>query len=654
MKRKLFFVLSFCFIFCMGFFVTGCSTNGLDGKSAYQIWLDNGYTGTQADFLNWLQGSNGIDGEDGKEVEFQIADGYIQWKYKTDDNTESWQNLITLSDLKGADGEDGTSQYIWIVYSDEKPTNNYDLKSDPSNWMGIYAGTSSTKPENCSDYTWYKIKGTNGLDGKSAYQIWLDNGYTGTQADFLNWLKGANGTDGEAGKEVEFQIADGYIQWRYKTDNNTESWQNLITLSDLKGADGEDGTSQYVWIVYSDGMPTSNYDLKNSPSNWMGIYAGTSSTKPENYRDYTWYKIKGENGQDATYETYTVNYDYGDASFMFSGVKQSETIRSTQWLTNMPTIKTEYKDLFNGWFIEGTNKQVFDYDFIGGNVTLVAKFDVNLSSPAGLYQNGKMAKSWSTLVEDYPSAFPSTGVIKGASYNSYLKSLSGDFVIDSSIETIDERAFYGCDKLTSILIPNGVTTIQTDAFFNCKSLTSITIPKSVTSIAGQVFSSCSGLESIVVEEGNPNYSSSGNCLIKSDGTLLSGCKNSVIPTDDSVARIGLSAFYDCLGLTSIIIPNSVTTIQTFSFQGCRNLKTIVIPKEVTFVNENAFANCSSLTDVYYTGSANNWNSISFGPGNTQVTQTATIHYYSETQPTEADYWWHYNENNEIVNWEINN
>ena len=100
----------------MGFFVTGCEngqngTNVVDGKSAYQIWLDNGNTGTQADFLDWLKASNGIDGADGKEVEFQIADGYIQWRYKTDDNTESWQNLITLSELKGADGEDGKSAY---------------------------------------------------------------------------------------------------------------------------------------------------------------------------------------------------------------------------------------------------------------------------------------------------------------------------------------------------------------------------------------------------------------------------------------------------------------------------------------------------------------------------------------------------------------
>ena len=43
--------------------------DGEDGKSAYQIWLDNGHTGTQADFLEWLQGDgkDGVDGQDGKD-----------------------------------------------------------------------------------------------------------------------------------------------------------------------------------------------------------------------------------------------------------------------------------------------------------------------------------------------------------------------------------------------------------------------------------------------------------------------------------------------------------------------------------------------------------------------------------------------------------
>ena len=47
------------------------------------------------------------------------------------------------------------------------------------------------------------VDGINGQDGKSAYQIWLDNGYTGTQADFLAWLKGEAGEKGDKGDQGE-------------------------------------------------------------------------------------------------------------------------------------------------------------------------------------------------------------------------------------------------------------------------------------------------------------------------------------------------------------------------------------------------------------------------------------------------------------------
>ena len=56
------------------------------------------------------------------------------------------------------------------------------------------------------------VDGINGQDGKSAYQIWLDNGYTGTEADFLAWLQG----DGSAeyGESLRFQKIAGKEEYR--------------------------------------------------------------------------------------------------------------------------------------------------------------------------------------------------------------------------------------------------------------------------------------------------------------------------------------------------------------------------------------------------------------------------------------------------------
>ena len=160
--------------------------------------------------------------------------------------------------------------------------------------------------------------------------------------------------------------------------------------------------------------------------------------------------------------------------------------------------------------------------------------------------------------------------------------------ISNSVTSIGSNAFYNCSSLRSITISNSVTSIGSNAFYNCSSLRSITIPNSVTSIGSNAFYNCSGLTSITVEQGNEVFHSAGNCLIQTESkTLILGCKNSVIPNDGSVTSIGSSAFYNCSSLTSITIPNSVTSI-----------------------GSDAFYHCSSLTSIKFNGTMAQWWAIS--------------------------------------------
>ena len=206
-------------------------------------------------------------------------------------------------------------------------------------------------------------------------------------------------------------------------------------------------------------------------------------------------------------------------------------------------------------------------------------------------------------------------------------------VIPNSVTIIDELAFEGCLGLASITFDKNsqLTIIGDFAFAGCTSLTSITLPSSLTSINRYAFYNCTSLTSITVENGNIKYHSSGNCLIETASkTLVVGCKNSVIPTDGSVASIGEYAFAACNSPTSVTIPNSVTSIGYGAFDGCTNLTSITVEKgnnnyhvsgnclietksktlikgfhnsviptdgSVTSIESDAFSGCTSLTSI---------------------------------------------------------
>lgn len=85
-----------------------------------------------------------------------------------------------------------------------------------------------------------------------------------------------------------------------------------------------------------------------------------------------------------------------------------------------------------------------------------------------------------------------------------------------------------------------------------------------------------------------------------------------ISIPNSVTFIGFSAFNSCTSLKSITLPSSLSTIQSYAFYNCGNLKTIRIPVSVTSIGNNAFADCPSLMTVTYPGSKTQWDDITKG------------------------------------------
>ena len=191
-------------------------------------------------------------------------------------------------------------------------------------------------------------------------------------------------------------------------------------------------------------------------------------------------------------------------------------------------------------------------------------------------------------------------------------------VVITSGGSIGSSAFQNCTGLTSITIPDSVTSIGSDAFSGCSGLTSITIPDSVTYIGSSAFQNCTGLTSVTI----------GSSVTYIDASAFRGCTNietATIPTlaigyipknklktvvITSGENIGFEAFSGCSGLTSITIPDSVTSIGSYAFYNCSGLTSITIPDSVTSIGSSAFYGCTGLTSIYYTGDIAGWCGIS--------------------------------------------
>jgi len=169
--------------------------------------------------------------------------------------------------------------------------------------------------------------------------------------------------------------------------------------------------------------------------------------------------------------------------------------------------------------------------------------------------------------------------------------------IPNSVKSIGENVFDYCSSLTSVSIGNGVTSIEQSAFHFCEKLPSIIIPSSVTSIGYSVLGGCFALTSVVVDSENPVYDSRDNCnaIIKTaDNELIAGCKNTIITI--SVTRIGERSFEDCETLSSITLPNSVSSIGYYAFQNCSGLNTIISYIQEPFaLQEGQFSVYSTAT-----------------------------------------------------------
>ena len=298
------------------------------------------------------------------------------------------------------------------------------------------------------------------------------------------------------------------------------------------------------------------------------------------------------------------------------------------------------------WFtIEGSAPVTWDYYFVGCSprptITkvgdhYVAKFESDVTSIPDNAFNQKIALTSVTIPAKVETIgeeafyrctnlteikFAEDGNLKEIGEYAFYGTAFTSIAIPASVETIGYKAFYDCESLTEIKFAEdgNLKEIGDEAFY-ASAITSITIPASVETIGNNPFYGTPTLESITVAADNKKFDCRNNCnaiIEKETNTLVSGCKNTVIPTD--VVCIGPVAF-SFMGLTSVEIPANVKTIGEAGFDGnnltsvkfaegiqletledmvfAENpLTSIDIPSTVTSIGDGAFIECEKLSEI---------------------------------------------------------
>ena len=197
----------------------------------------------------------------------------------------------------------------------------------------------------------------------------------------------------------------------------------------------------------------------------------------------------------------------------------------------------------------------------------------------------------------------------------YQPSYSGVVVIPETVEfankyyritEIGDFAFRGCSSLSSIEIPGSCTTIGSGAFGGCEGLTEIILPESLSYIGSSAFSGCTSLMTVNIPigikyiggsafGGTPWYNNQPNGEIYFN-TIFYAYKGKMPPQThidirDGTTQISDGAFRYCSELASVTIPGSVDKIGVYAFKDCVGLTSVEIGYGVKTIENEAFDRC---------------------------------------------------------------
>ena len=262
-----------------------------------------------------------------------------------------------------------------------------------------------------------------------------------------------------------------------------------------------------------------------------------------------------------------------------------------------------------------------------------------------------------------------------------------EIIIPESVEYIDGGAFYNCNSLSEITIPN-CKEYGYNVFEKCITLKKVTL-NNVVELSPSIFKNCKSLEEVVLDgsfKEIPSYCFDGCEQLKKveypysvrsiDSFAFNGCTGlEELDIHEGIKKIGVGVFNDCTSIKELVMPNSLQefdysyapfdgndyVVKNGTFENCTciirwknnpNLKKITtifynykakyifIPKSVNGIYDAAFSNFETLTDIYFMASSEEMEEIEMGVNN-RYYLNATKYYYSEEEPENKKFKWHF-------------
>lgn len=181
-----------------------------------------------------------------------------------------------------------------------------------------------------------------------------------------------------------------------------------------------------------------------------------------------------------------------------------------------------------------------------------------------------------------------------------------DTIDGRKVTVLGNSTFQYCTQasdIESVTLPDSLTTIEKNAFYNCEKLKSVTIPQNVSSIGLAAFVeglSESSLTEIKVDPENPYFSEKDGVVFSKDGTKLivfpSG-RSGDYQIPDGTVSVGDYAFYYCVNVSSITVPGSVRSLGEGAFGNCSSLTKAVLNEGLEEIGEYVFQSSSGICDI---------------------------------------------------------